>query len=250
MLEESTVLYFRRASLVSNSKIGSDLVQVRILPDMVGIPKEECPWYAPFNPSELFRGPSEEDADGNTDNSLQLWVVCTEDFKTGWVFGEANLEYHIQSKKVDAPYAYKSLYSHLRRLKMGKTDGFKYPELKILNTNSKHVDMYNAIGKKNDNTKSYDIMNVRTGERWMFMDSGVSFAMQRDGITLRVGSPNMDHSFIRITNSKIEIVSNQIVIWGKNNTSLGKHGYHVVGMLGAPTAVDGSPLIPMLDMTC
>lgn len=251
MIEDNTSLIFRRASLVSNGRIGSDVMTMRILPDMIGLNQKDLPKYAPMNPGTLFKGPSEEDAHGDVDNSAKYWVLCTPDFKIGWVFCEANNEYSIESTKTRAPYMYKNIYTHLRRLHL-TTSSFRYPELKILQTNSKHVDLYNKIGTKGKKKTaiSYDILNVRTGERWIFLESGTSLALMQDGIALRVGAPNKDHSFITMTPDKIQIISNNVEIWGRNKTSFGKHGYQICGMLGAPTAVDGSPLLPISGMTC
>lgn len=248
MLEENTVLYFRRASLVSNTKAEADMMKMRILPDMVGLPDDELPYYSAMNPTTLFKGPSEEDAHGDINKSMKYWVVCTEDFKIGWVFGEANLEYDIEDKKINDPYNFRSLYSQLRKLKVDTTN-FKYKELKVLQTNSKQVDMYNQIGSGVP-TKSYDIMNVKTGDRWIFLQSGTAIAIQKDVIELRVGSPNSEPSFIKITPSKIEMVASMIDINPRTHLSLGKHGYQLCGALGKPDiGYTGTPLIPIMDIS-
>jgi hypothetical protein len=245
-------LHFRRAVLYNNMTVGSDMLQVRILPDMSKYDAEDLPYYGCFNSSMVIKGVAEKDTrDVNT--ATQLWVVCTNDYVTGWVIGEAGSQMSITDSSSDASWGFKSFKTHLLRCHLN-TDSAVYDELKVLFNNSKIVSTYEEAGIRTDESKAtavgLDVVNVRTGERFMMLQSGTIFALTQDTLYMRVGSPDQDSSYIRMTAGSIEMTANNVIIYGRDKTSIGKHGMHVVGMLGAATAIDGSPLVPLTDITC
>lgn len=248
-IRENSQLFFRRAIIYDNMNAKSDMLRVRPIPDMVGFPEDDLPLYSSFNPTTLVKGVSEKDT-GSIDKATQIWIICTDDYKVGWVFGEANQQYAPETKKVDDPWAFNALKTHVLRQHL-KESGAKYTELKILFSNARFVNAYDSAGIDDNPSTAVglDVVNVRTGERWMMLQSGTSISLTQNEICLRVGSPDNSPSFLKIKPSGIEMTSDSIAIWGRNATSLGKHGMRIAGMLGAPTGLDGSPLVPFPDLT-
>ena len=250
VINKKTSLHFRIASLYSNQTSNTDMTKVRILPDMIGFEAEDLPSYANFNPTTVVRGVA-EDKTKNVNNSTKLWVICTSDFKVGWIVGEATSQYSSYANAVDEPWPFNTFKNHIVRCHLNSNFA-KYDELKVLFNNNTFFNKYTDAGIDGspDTAISLDVVNVRTGERVMMLQSGTTFALTQKQILLRVGSPDSDVSTISMTAGRIEITANEIAIWGKNSTSLGKHGMKLCGMLGAPTAVDGSPIIGLLDISC
>lgn len=249
--EDATQLVIKQAVIYDNMNVGSDMLKVRVLPDMVGYAEEDLPNYSMFNPTTVIKGVAEKDT-GSIDQSTKVWIVCTKDYQVGWVLFEANDQFSTVSNTVSNPWGFNKFKEHLLRCHVN-TDSINYSELKVLFNNSKLVNLYENAGIGNsDNpaTTGLDIVNVRTGERYFMLQSGTTFAFTKDSIYMRVGSPDQDSSFFRMTAGSIEMTSKQIAIYGREKTSIGKHGMYVAGMLGAPTAVDGSPLVPLSDITC
>lgn len=244
-------LKFRRGAIYSNNKIGSDMLTIRILPDMVGWKKEDLPKYPMFTPTQIIKGVSEEDTKDPT-KATQVWVICTDDFKVGFVMSESMEEYDTAANKILSPYNFKQLFTHIRRQNLN-TNSFNYAELRVLFNNQALVDLYNNKGISSKGgvvtATAMDVVNVRTGERWYMMQSGTAVSILQNQINLRVGSPNKKSSVISMTPNKIEIIANEISLYGRKKTALGKHGFKVCGILGAPTAVDGSPIVGFHDVT-
>lgn len=250
-VEQRSQLKIKRAILYDNMTAKSDMLKVRVLPDMVSYAEEDLPNYSCFNPTTVIKGVAEKDT-RNMSTATQLWVVCTDDFLVGWVLMEAQDQYNIEDSKVTGAWGFNTFKTHLLRCHLS-TDSAVYSELKVLFNNIKLVSAYNEAGINNADRKTavgLDVVNVRTGERFMMLQSGTTFALTQDQIYLRVGSPDQAVSFIKMTAGSIEITSDNVILYGRKHTSLGKHGMQLAGMLGAPTAVDGSPLTPLLDVTC
>lgn len=255
-VEKNAQLQIRRGIIYSNMSAKSDMLKVRILPDMVSYAEEDLPNYACYNPTMMIKGVAEKDT-RDINIATQVWIICTSDFLVGWVLGEANQQYDVEESKVDDPWGFNVFKSHLLRTHLN-TKSAEYSELKVLFSNARFVSTYTEAGigegSSPANAVGLDIVNVRTGERYMMLQSGTTFALTQDTLYLRVGSPkdasNNPSSYIRMTAGSIEMVADNISIHGRNATSLGKHGMKVAGMLGASTAVDGSVLVALQDITC
>lgn len=251
-IPNNTQLYFRRASLYSNSTLNKDKLKVRILPDMVGLDKKELPFYGMFNSTELIHGLAEEDT-YDYQKSTKLWVLCTSDYKSGFIFSEDNSDNDISSNKSSISWPFKSFYTHVSRMGLN-TNSFNYKELKVIYTNTPYYNMFSVSGvteKKSIKTAGMiDVTNTRTGERWIMLSSGTCIAIMQDGLHFRVGSPSLDgRSTIDITPNEIYIKSKNIVL-DAEHTSLGRHGMNVAGFQGCiPVAVDGQSIVPLYDVT-
>ena len=244
-------LIFKVGVIYDNLLSKSDMLRVRILPDMVSYAEDELPTYPYFNPTQVIKGVSEK-ATRSSDIATKVWVVCTPDFLVGWVMGEANDQYDTSDNTVVDPWNFSKFKEHLLRCHLN-TDAAEYGELRVLFNNSKMVNAYNEAGVRNGGRATaigLDVVNVRTGERFMILQSGTTFALTQDQIYLRVGSPDQSVSFIRIQAGSVEITSDNVILYGRQKTSLGKHGFQLCGMLGAATGLDGSSLVPLLDITC
>lgn len=244
-------MHFYRGQIVQNMYKKSDMLRIRILPDMVGANKEDLPLFPMFNPTMVIKGVSEEDTK-DASMATQVWVLATDDFTTGYVVAEANQQYPTTSISTVDPYGFSTLYTHASRMKLN-TNSLNYNEIRVMFYNSRFKDLYTVEGIETKNgvaTADYiDAVNVRTGERWWMNSSGTAIAFMQSKIVLRVGSPDSDPSVIDMDTSHIRIESDNISIHGRKHTSLGRHGMKVCGILGAPTAVDGSPIIGFPDMT-
>ena len=245
-------LKFYRGSIARNMKSGSDMLKIRVLPNMKNTPIDDLPAYPMFDATKVLHGVSEEDTK-DTALATQVWLLATDDFKIGFIVCEAVEETSTNDDAVDVAYNFNGLYKHLSLMNLN-TNSVDYRELKVLYTNNRFQTMYanyvpSSKNKSVKNSDYIDVVNIRTGERWWVMGSGTAFAFMQNKIVLRCGSPNDKHSKISMDPSNIEMVADTITIYGRKNTSLGKHGMNVVGMLGAPTAVDGSPLVAFEDLT-
>ena len=76
MVSKDCELKFRRGAIYSNNKVGSDVLTIRILPDMVGWKKEDLPKYPMFSPTQLIKGVSE--AIKKINKSDFLTIILTE----------------------------------------------------------------------------------------------------------------------------------------------------------------------------
>lgn len=249
-VNKQTQLYIRRAVIYDNMNAKSDMLKVRILPEMIGYDASDLPNYPSFNPTAVIKGVSEKDC-RDISVATKVWVVCTNDYLTGWILSEANDQYNIEDPGVNDAWGFNKFKEHLLRCHLN-VDTAVYSELKVLFSNVKNVSAYNEAGISNSRKTSVglDVVNVRTGERFMMLQSGTTFALTQDQIYFRVGSPDKTNSFIRIQAGSIEMTADNIIVWGRHKTSLGKHGFKLCGALGAATALDGSPLVPLLDITC
>lgn len=250
-VNQRSQLQIRRGIIYSNMSVKSDMLKIRILPEMVGYSENDLPNYACYNPTTMIKGIAEKDTK-SIDKATQVWVICTEDFLVGWVLGEANQQYSTEDSSIEDPWGFSAFKTHLLRTHLNVKSA-KYDELKILFSNARFVDMYNDAGlgsSKPATAIGLDVVNIRTGERFMLLQSGTTFALTQDTLYMRVGSPDQSASFIRMTASSIEITSNNVILYGRTATSIGKHGMHVAGMLGSPSSLDGSPLVPLIDITC
>lgn len=250
--QEKAQLFFKKAVIYDNMTARSDMLKVRILPEMSGFSEEDLPNYSCFNPTEVIKGVPEKKS-GSVDKATKVWVVCTKDMLSGWVLSEANDQFSIEDTETTNPWGYKKFKEHLLRCHLN-TDSADYEDLKVLFNNSKNVSLYEeaGIGKRSSRKTAIglDVVNIRTGERFFILQSGTTLALMQDTIYMRVGSPDTKMSFMRMTSSTIDLTADQISVYGRKKTSFGKHGMQLVGMLGAPTAIDGSPLVPLLDITC
>lgn len=249
-VNKQTQLYIRRAVIYDNMSAKTDMLKVRVLPEMIGYDVSDLPNYSCFNPTQVIKGVSEKDC-RDINVATKVWVVCTSDYLTGWVVCEANDQYNIDDTGVNDAWGFAKFKEHLLRCHLN-TDSAVYSDLKVLFSNVKAVSAYNEAGISGGRSTSVglDVVNVRTGERFMMLQSGTIFAFTQDQIYLRVGSPDDKNSFIRIQAGSIEMTADKILIWGRDKTSLGKHGFQLCGTLGAATALDGTPLVPLLDITC
>lgn len=250
-LPNNVELLFRKAVLYSNGKRNTDKLKVRILPDQIGYDAEDLPLLPMFNCTELIHGASEEDTK-DLNSATQLWVLVTDDLKNGFVFSEAQATSDVDASKMLTIWPFNAFHTHVSRMGMN-TNSFMYDELKVIYTNSPYYTKYQSGGIKSKNgvktAGCIDVTNVRTGERWWMLSSGTCIAMMLDGIHLRAGSPDKDHSTIDMTPTQVYIKAKNVVLDGEH-TSLGRHGMNACAMQGpVPVAVDGQAICPLYDVT-
>lgn len=243
-----TTLNFYRGVVYDDGPVGSDMLKIRILPDMENLSEDKLPNYPPFQSDYILKGVSEKEA-GSPDKATIVWCLCTSDFKTGYIFGEANNQYSIDDEKVLNPWGFNDFKNHLLRCRLN-TDKVEYQDLQVILSNSNQQSLYKGMGIPGEDLgQSMDVYDLKSGDRYFMMSSGTMVAFKRDTIFLRVGSPDNQPTEIILTPGKLTIVADQIDLWGRENTSLGKSGTQVAHLIGAPTGLDGSVLFGSSSFT-
>ena len=227
-----------------------DRLQVRILPYMMAIPKEDqenLPRYPPFIKGQVITGLSEEE-DG-PDKAEEVWVIAVPDFTLGFILGKANL-FGKNTKANWEPdkggggpsYDYGSkdgIKAFLRRCR-SIGDDMDYNHMIVRNwvasPQGGHIEMYNYLN----------------GDWYLANFSGTTLCVLQKKIYIRVGSPGnpgqkVDYTSIEVTADKCFIKTPKFELDAKV-TVLGRHGVNAVGCNSPlPVGVEGSSFVPITD---
>lgn len=254
---EHTVLHFHMAAIYSNGKQNKDKVKVRIIPDLLDVNPKDLPSFPMWNPTELIHGLSEEES-GDAGSAERVWVVCTDDYQFGFVLGVAGTSSGPFLEKNSLTWPYSLFKTHAKR--MGTNgNALLYKDLCVLYTNVHSMTRAYAAGKAEAKMQYatsgtpaafiLDVVNWKTGDRWIMHQSGTCIYFGQSSLVLRVGSPGKQHSTITQTCDTITIKAKNVVLDGEH-TSLGKHGMKACAMQGViPIAKDGMSIVPLYDVT-
>lgn len=256
-IPNNTELKLRIASLYKNGNNESCKLQVRVLPEMLGWKEEFLPWYPIFSASQDLHGNSESQC-GDQKKATKYWVVCTSDYKTGFVVTEASIESHTNVKQVTDPesWPFQTFYTHMSRCGVD-VSRCNYNELKVLYRNTTLESYFDNSGQSGGGalgsaktSMCLIITNVRTGDLWIMLGSGTTVAVNERKIYFRVGSPNAKNATIEMTASEIHMSADNIVLDPLKHLSLGKAGGNLCATYGLiPYAVDGIASVPLPNVT-
>ena len=261
---DSGNLIFKKARIYSNCTKGSDMLRVRILPDMEGLEEDLLPYYAPFSPCTIIKGASELElkSSNKATAATVVWCVCTTDFKVGWILFEANSQYGIEDTQVSSPWGFDSFKTQLERMQI--VTNADYSELRVNLTTAPISDTFLSAGVtttateggtvgsvKKGTAASLDVVNVRTGERCIMLQAGTCLFLGQGEIFLRVGNPGQESnqgsdraSTIHMTTDTIDFKAKYIKFHPGAFIKLGDlTSAHIPIMYGASTAVDGTPFV-------
>lgn len=230
------VLQIYKARIVSPLEPGNDRLEVRIIPHMVGLPAgDPLPKYPPFFKGQVVTGKSEvKDEPANAD---YVWVAATPDFTVGFVIGLANI-YERPTQNYSNSYNYKDIVQGL--MDMGLTQSYiDYKDLYVQYWHQNYIEMVNS----------------RSGDKYIIQSTGNVIAIEKNQIYLRVGvgkgasaeppeEPNR-YSAIRITRDELSIVSPHIRLKGKT-ISIGEGGLYLAAVGSpVPISVQGMTIHPI-----
>ena len=194
-------LHVYKAVIYKNLGPNDDRLQVRIIPNMLGIKNEELdslPRYPAFIKGQMITGYTEYDK-GIRDAS-RVYVLATSDFTVGYILGLANdFEGNTEAKFKESIH-WRSIKSFLTERGI-KPDDFEYCDIQIVT----------RTGEK-DSGGLLILYNFRTGDYFILNQSGTFLTIQSDKIVMRVGSPgkpgeNVNFSQIKMTGERIEIIT-------------------------------------------
>lgn len=205
-LEYEDDLHIYRAKIVKKPDPGDDRLQVRIVPHMADIKETSLlPYYPPFFKGQVITGKSE-----TVDNKAAeyVWVAALPDFSMGFILGLANAyEAPGEEEKYSQSYNYKGVHEGLSKRSL-------IPE--YLDYKNLYVQFW---------TDSYlEMVDYRSGDKYIIQSNGNMITMQTNQIYLRVGSGNEEESVdnpnasvppfsaIRLSRSEMSIVTPNLKI--------------------------------------
>jgi hypothetical protein len=232
-------LQIYKARIVSKPEPGDDRLQVRIIPHMVDIPEKDLlPTWPPFFRGQVIVGKTEAIDQKNAD---YVWCAALPDFSVGFILGLANT-YEGQDKYAHS-YNYKDLVQSL--MKRG-----------VVSSTMNYKDLYVQYW-----TDDYlEMVNFRTGDKFIIQSNGNMIVMEQNQIYLRVGSgdssetadnPNAavpPFSAIRMSRKEISIATPHLRVRASQIT-LGDKGLNVLGSASPiPIHAEGATIHPQTSI--
>lgn len=236
-------LYIYKARIYKTLGPNDDRLQVRILPFMADIPKDELdnlPKYPSFFKGQVIAGYS-EDKDGKAKASTVL-VAATSDFTCGFILGLANQWEGNLKAKFTGSYDFKGIKRFLTQ-RGACPASFDYKDIMV------------EVNIGDDATGGFmRFYNIRTGDYFVLNRSGCIITIQQDKIYMRAGSPprnpgtKVNFSQITITPNEIKFDTPLFNVNAKN-LILGRHGLYLQGTNSEiPTAVDMVSTVPIKNI--
>ena len=228
-------LHVYKAVIYKNLGPNDDRLQVRIIPNMLGIKNEELdflPRYPAFIKGQMITGYTEYDK-GIKDAS-RVYVLATSDFTVGYILGLANdFEGNTEARFKESIH-WRKIKSFLTERSI-KPDDFEYCDIQIVTRTS-----------EKDSGGLLILYNFRTGDYFILNQSGTFLTIQSNKIVMRVGSPgspgeNVNFSQIKMTGERIEIITPTLDITSPE-VFLGHSGAYVAATNapeGIAVGVDG-----------
>ncbi len=221
-------LQLYRARVYKKMEPGDDRLQVRIMPQMADLPNPDrfLPKFPPFFQGQVITGKTEVNVGQLADF---VWVAALPDFTVGYVLGLANgygRAYEVLQNSLNFTSVLQGLIN--RGIASGDLD---YKNIQVLHRSQNHLDMVDTV----------------FGDRFTMLSNGTIFALTRNQIYMRVGTPDTgrtDFSAIRISREEINLATPTFRVKA-TNIVLGNKGLNV---LATPTdfahAVEGTSHVP------
>lgn len=236
-------LYIYKARVYRTLGPNDDRLQVRILPFMADIPKDELdnlPKYPSFFSGQVIAAYSEV-KDGKKNASIVL-VAATSDFTCGYVLGLANQWEGNIKAKFTRSYNFKSIKRFLTQRGVCPAS-FDYQDIMV------------EINIGNEKTGGcLRFYNIRTGDYFIVNKSGCIITVQQDKIYMRAGSPpsipgtKVNFSQITLTPTEIKFDTPLFNVNAKN-LILGRHGLYLQGTNAeVSAAVDMTSNVPIKNI--
>ncbi len=238
-----------RATIYDNCKKGDDRLQVRIIPHMLSVDKDELknlPKYPPLEKGKVIRGITEKEEKGGFLNASRVFVLCTDDFQIGFVLCLANRATPLNFEDFEGSYDQEAISSYLTERGID-SNKFKFEETVI---------QYSTFDYESGSGLVI-LNNFKTGDYIILSSSGTFLAVFQGKIVMRVGSPpdqtkggkENPFSEISITPNKIIVQTETFEVKAKN-VILGRTGHRVVGTTSVipGTGMNAFPLKPMMDL--
>jgi hypothetical protein len=225
---DSLQLY--RARIYQRFDPGDDRLQVRIVPHMADIAEKDLlPIYPPFFKGQIITGRTEKK---DKDTADYVWVAAVPDFTVGFILGPANT-YEGNVPKYSQSLNYKALTEALSKRNI-IPPYMDYRDMYVQYWNESYVEM----------------VNIKTGDKFIAQSSGNVITLQTGQIYMRVGSGQdggeNKFSSIRMTRDEISISAPHVKIRG--TLSIGDRGLYLLTSASfVPLFVNGATLHPLTD---
>jgi len=218
-------MIIRRARLVEVMGPNDDRSRVRILPEMAEIETNVLPCYPPFFKGEVIVGSTEKNAT-KSDPALEVWVICTPSFRSGFVMGVASRYTGFASK-----HAYS--YNFDAFVKAISSRGVTPKGLKYENFVVTHWNARSIMG-----------IDRTTGDVFTVLHNGTMSVIGESVVYFRVGADSDAYSSIRMTRESISIETPKLDIKAKE-VSFGKTGIALAGIVGGSFSSEGRSIVPI-----
>lgn len=222
-----------KARVVDVGENGNDMIQVRIIPDQLGVPDKQranLPWFAPFYKGAVLHCKTE--LSDNKEADL-VWVMATEGFRYGYVLDKANVTGDINGDNFGGEsYNYNEVTKHWTRNGMS-VDDIPYEDMKVV------------FASFTEDGGIIQLYNFRNGCFILMNSSGSCITMSQSQIVLRAGSPDSDFTKITMSPTKIQLDGAVCHINCKDViTSMHGMKMALVPEGAPPVGIDGISLFP------
>lgn len=245
-----TDLHFHRARVYKRGKPGDDRLQVRILPQMSDIPKEEednlpkfpclfrnqvlnCRQEATSSEKYSTNGKS---VDGLS-NADYVCVLCNDDFTFGYVVCLENAFYDYMSTPHSDSWGFQYIESYINNRGMGDS-ALDYQNLVV------------QAMPSTDDGGMIEFYNWKNGNKYIINRSGACIMILQDKIYIRAGSPGQNgaknpFSAIEMSGDKI-VIKTKLLEVNADNVILGHHGQYLLGTaVSSSFAAEGRNFYPV-----
>lgn len=221
-----------------------DRIQVKILPNFLGISKDEYDNLPKFPP--MFAGtyrPYKTISKDGEENCDLVWVICTRDCQVGYILGPYNPFGSYPDSKYKNSYNFKDIKTFLKR-RHALPKQFDYQDIVI--TTAFETDKGGLV-------QGY---NRITGDWFTLNTTGAVITVQQDQIYMRVGSPPDPLSTGPVGFSAITLTTDKVLIKSPNfeldcqDVVLGKNGLTAGGLMGGTPCIgkNGVPVGPATNI--
>jgi len=203
-MEEENTLRLYRARIVSKPDVNDDRLQVRVIPHMLRIEETELlPKWPPFYKGQVIVGRSEQEVEAAGDPRIKpeyVWVAALPDFTLGFVLGLAN-SFFTEEVFPDS-YNYTDIIAGLK-LSGAVSQDIDYKNVMVQFWNEDYIEM----------------VNTKTGEKYIVNSSGTMVTITRNQVYVQVGARNSTNeqdknkwSGLRVTRGEIGITTDHLRI--------------------------------------
>lgn len=185
------------AEVVGTSSGGNTRLQVRIIPDMEGIPEEKCPTWPSF-----FKGKSYW-----LNAKSKVWVICNNEFTLGFILGEANeTTLNVGENSFETDSISKDFLEEINK-----------DDKSFFKSTKQDIDLHNSIVTYWDEDCAH-FTSKSDGSVTICYRNGTIFRTSKKSIYMSVGNSviSIDGSGITLKASKIALSSPDVLL-GTNN---------------------------------
>lgn len=163
-------------------------IQVRITPNMDGIPEAMCPRYPYFFKDELLTG--------NVDDLV--WCICDDEFSSGYILGLANYNSYSEENE--------TFEEHSIPVELQQTISDTFVELKASQISFKNIKVTHW------NRNSIHFVERKTGGVIIAYDTGTLYILRPTEFIMKIGSSSIkvDADGISLAGNALKLQSEEV----------------------------------------